>query len=175
MNPGCCGKRSSSVAAECLIGIGSVDRLCQECWWWLSYATCHMAFKTSWSSRVTPFVCFSVHMVSNKCRHADTSINISKRCPSWLKLPCGISDLIGSFFCYYYIVNKTCLSEKLDVALINVWLLQQITSSHNIAVRGTYNLDGYDIKVFNQNLWWKLTWFLLPEPHCCALLGRSLC
>ena len=31
--------------------------------------TCHMALKTCQSSRVTPSICFSVHIVSNKCRH----------------------------------------------------------------------------------------------------------
>ena len=51
------------------------------------------------------------------------------------------------------IANKTCFSKKLDVASINVWLQQEkIPSIHDITARGTYHLDGYDIKAFNQNL-----------------------
>ena len=44
-------------------------------------------------------------------------------------------------------------SKKIVVALFNLWILQeQNLSIHNITVRGTYPLDGYDIMAFYQNL-----------------------
>ena len=45
---------------------------------------------------------------------------------------------------------KRVFLKKLDVAPINVWLLQEHKRLiHNIAVHGACHLDGYDIKAIN--------------------------
>jgi hypothetical protein len=44
--------------------------------------------------------------------------------------------------------------QKLEVNFLNLRLLQEhIPSIHKITARSTYTLDGYDIMVFNQNLY----------------------
>ena len=60
--------------------------------------------------------------------------------------------------------------KKLDVASFNLWLLQQPKPLiHNITARGMYNLDGYDIKAFNQNLYDENEWDFYFWNHTVAL------
>ena len=51
----------------------------------------------------------------------------------------------------------------MNVALFNLWLLQEQKTIYiyiyiYITANGKYNLDGYDIKAFNQNLYDENLW-----------------
>ena len=52
----------------------------------------------------------------------------------------------------------------------NMWLLQeQKPLIHNITARGTYHLDGYDVKAVIQNLYDKNEWDFYCLFHTVAL------
>ena len=76
-----------------------------------------MALKTGGSSRVTPSVCFSVYMVSKKCRYKTLT---SKRCPSWFELPRRISHVRNDITPSKN-PPKLCLFKLQEVHLCPTW------------------------------------------------------